>query len=76
MYPLPCLHQPIDQPIPIVGRFHYQPFDVISKGSQLGENHLDFIRQTSPIHNLVFLVQKRDYTVIGIDVIRNPFAIN
>lgn len=63
MYPVSRLHQAVDQPIQIVGRFHRQAFDAVLKGFQASQDIDQIAILFVPIHDSVVFVDQLRYYI-------------
>ena len=68
MHPVVCLHQPIDEPVPVVRRLHHHARDLCVIGRQLIQNRREMIGSTLVVHHLVLLIAYHDHTIICMEV--------
>src|SRR5215831_1425156 len=62
------LHQSIDQPVPVVGRFHYDPLKGSAIARELLRDHGKIVRQTLLTHHLIVLVDHHSHVVGGMQI--------
>jgi len=62
------VHQAIDQPIPVVGRFHNHARHVLLERRQRVQHITQLILQPLPIHDIVLVVCHDHHVVVGMQI--------
>ena len=62
--------QPVDQPIPVVGRLDHDAGQIVLPPSQKADDLRDVVRQAPLRHNAIGLIDDRDNAVVGMQI--NP----
>src|SRR5215510_14931682 len=62
------LHQSIDQPVPVVGRFYYDPLKRSAIARQLLRDQREIVWQPLLIHHLIVLVDHHRHVVGGMQI--------
>src|SRR5215475_12998855 len=62
------LQQSIDQPVPVIGRFHYDPLKRSAIARELLRDQGKIVRQALLIHHLIVLVNHHRHVVGGMQI--------
>lgn len=62
------VHEPIDEPIPAIGRFNHEALEVCLIRSEANQNLLQVIRESFIEHYLILFVDEDDHTVVGMKI--------
>src|SRR6266446_6648904 len=68
MHPIPRVHQPIHQEVPVVRGLDDHARQLVAMRFQYRPNLPQIVRQTFLIHDSIFLITHHDYTVVRVQV--------